>query len=184
MSFFQKSPSLAKKDDFARFYAQAHLSVFRYAMVLCAGDQPEAEDLTAEAFLRAWEKRRQFTGDPGAALGWVIAIARNAWIDRCRHQKAHPAEVLLDEDLAGDDGDIEAALANTQQVEQVLAALRQLSFRQRDIFTLRYVLGWRVNAIAGRLGLAENTVSVDLRRALQKIRVQLARPAMEDRRTV
>ncbi len=121
MNFFQKSASLAKKDDFARFYEQSHLSVFRYAMVLCAGDQAEAEDLTAEAFLRAWEKRQQFSGSPSAALGWVIAISRNLWIDRCRNRNTHPGDVFLEEDLADDGGDIEEALANTQQVEQILS---------------------------------------------------------------
>ena len=92
--------------------------------------------------------------------------------------------MFLEEDLADDGGDIEEALANTQQVEQILAALPQLSFRQRDIFSLRYVLGWRVKAIADHLGLAENTVSVDLRRALRKIQAQLVQPGVEDRRSM
>jgi RNA polymerase sigma-70 factor (ECF subfamily) len=164
---------LHQATEFARFYETAHLSVFRYVMVLCAGDQPEAEDITAEAFFRAWEKRLQFSGSPSAALGWVITIARNILIDRRRAENAHPGETALDEALAGGESSVESILIDEDQLQQVLAAVSGLPLPQRDIFTLRYVLGWRVNAIAAHLGLAENTVSASLRRALAKLQDQL-----------
>ncbi len=167
---------LLSAEDFARFYETAHLSVFRYAMVLCAGNQPEAEDITAEAFFRAWEKREQFSGSAQAALGWVITIARHILIDRQRAEAAHPAETELDEALAGNEGSIESMLVDADQLQDVLAAIARLSSPQRDIFTLRHVLGWRVQAIAAALGLAENTVSVSLRRALAKVQARLDLP--------
>ncbi len=171
---FTKQFSLQAAGDFARFYETAHLSLFRYLMVLCAGDQAEAEDITAETFIRAWEKRQQFSGSEPAALGWVITIARNLLIDRRRSESAHPAEAALDDTLADGERSIEAILVDDDQLQQALAAVAGLPLPQRDIFTLRYVLGWRVKAIAAHLGLAENTVSVDLRRALAKIQARLA----------
>jgi RNA polymerase sigma-70 factor (ECF subfamily) len=187
MTLFQL-PSLKKPcpiqrpEDFARFYEQAHLSVFRYGMVLCAGNQAEAEDITAEAFFRAWEKRQQFTGSSSAALGWVITIARNILIDQRRSESAHPIENQLDEVLSDHATNIEAILIDDEQLQQVLDALQSLPFAQRNIFTLRYVLDWRVKSIAAHLGLAENTVSVDLRRALAKIQKQLELQDFIDRR--
>ncbi len=163
-------------EDFARFYESAHLSVFRYAMVLCAGNRSEAEDITAEAFFKAWEKRQQFSGNAAAALGWVITIARNILIDRRRAQSASPAETEMEEALPGEEASIEAILIDQYQMQQLLAAIAGLSNPQRDIFTLRHVLGWRVQAIAAALGLAENTVSVYLRRALVKLQSQLVPP--------
>ncbi len=167
---------LLSAEDFARFYETAHLSVFRYIMVLCAGNQSEAEDITAEAIFRAWEKRQQFSGSAQAALGWVITIARHILIDRRRAEAARPAETELDEALAGCEESIESILIDEDQLQDALAAIARLPDPQRDIFTLRHVLGWRVQAIAAALGLAENTVSVCLRRAVAKIQAQLVLP--------
>ena len=184
---FSKQFSLQAAEDFARFYDTAHLSLFRYVMVLCAGNQAEAEDITAEAFIRAWEKRQQFSGSAPAALGWVITIARNLLIDRRRSEGTHPVEAALDETLADaavGQSSIEAILIHDDQLQQALAAIQGLTLPQREIITLRFVLGWRVKAIASHLGLAENTVSVDLRRALAKLQAQLAPQEITARRTV
>jgi RNA polymerase sigma-70 factor, ECF subfamily len=181
--FFQSKTSLVRMESFARFYEQAHLNVFRYAMVLCAGNPAEAEDITAEAFLRAWEKRQQFSGSSSAALGWVITIARNLLIDRRRSENTHPSETLLDEGLPDSEAGIEALLISAEQLQGVLEALAHLSLRQRDIFTLRYVLGWRVKRIAAHLDLPENSISVELRRALLRLKTQLARSGANPERT-
>ncbi len=179
MGFFQfasrrQSFSLRQAEDFSRFYEQAHLSVFRYAMALCGGEQAEAEEITAEAFLRAWEKRGQFSGSQPAALGWTITIARNLLIDRRRASGGRPSEAELEEVLPDPGPGIEGLLIETEQLERALAAIRDLTFPQGDILTLRYVLGWQVKAIAAHLGMAENTVSVSLRRALAKVQAQIA----------
>ncbi len=180
----KKTPSLTQPEDFASFFEQAHLSVFRYVMVLCAGDQVEAEDVTAEAFFRAWEKRGQFSGSPAAALGWVITIARNILIDQRRAERGHPSDDLLDEALEEPGASIETLLVDAEQVQQVLAALQNLPFTQRNILTLRYVLGWKVKDIAAHLHLAENTVSVDLRRAVAKLQAQIVFQESQARRVV
>jgi len=165
--------SLAQAEDFARFFEQNHLGVFRYAMVLCAGDQTEAEDVTAEAFTRAWEKRAQFTGSPSAALGWVIAIARNLLIDRRRSENAHPVDAICEDAAEGPAGGIEDLLVDAEQLQGALEAVRGLPFQQGNILTLRYALGWRIKDIAAHLGMAENTVSVDLRRGIARLQKKL-----------
>ncbi len=168
-----KPDMLLLAEDFTRFFEQAHLSVFRYIMVLCAGNQPEAEDIMAEAFLRAWEKRQQFSGDYQAALGWVITIARNLLIDRRRAETTHPEEEILDETLPDGEDSIETILVDGEQVQQVLNAIRRLPSAQQNMFVLRYLLGWRVRGIAGHLGIPENTITVSLRRAIAKLKKEL-----------
>jgi RNA polymerase sigma-70 factor, ECF subfamily len=174
LPFLKSRPKpLASRANFALFYEQSHHSVFRYLMVLCAGQQDEAEDLLAEAFLKAWEKRNQFDGPEEAATRWVITIARNLLIDRHRARTSRPLETELEEEVAEVLPAIEDLIVNAQQTQQVLAAIHALPFGQGDILTLRFVLGWRVTQIAQHLNLPENTISVTLRRALQKIQGQL-----------
>lgn len=179
MKFIQKPSeanpiSLANPAAFASFYEQTHLNVFRYVIVLCAGNQDEAEDITADAYLRAWQKRQGFHGSAGAALGWVITIARNRLIDRRRAEKGGFLVPKVDETVSDQSVPIENLLVEGERFQEVLAAVHSLPFQQSNIFTLRYALGWRVKDIAEHLGIAENTVSVDLRRAAAKLQNQLS----------
>lgn len=178
MRFFQSSAGQTKypiiqPDEFSRFYEQAHLSVFRYVMVLCAGNQPEAEDITADAFFRAWQKREQFSGSQSAALGWVITIARNLLIDHRRAEGKHEEESALEEDITDQQSGVEDLLVDREHLQLVLNAIHELPFPQGDMLTLRFVLGWQVKAIAEHFGLAENTVSTHLRRAIVRVQRKL-----------
>jgi RNA polymerase sigma-70 factor (ECF subfamily) len=160
--------------DFQTFYHRAQRTVFRYAAVLC-DNLADAEDVTAEAFLKAWRARASFDGDADAALGWLITIVRNLVFDRRRAAlRAPAAEVLDDTELDSAAAPDTIVLAN-EQLDLVLALIRELPEQQRDALILRHVLGWRVNQIGAHLGIAENTVSVNLRRAVQRLQQQLAR---------
>jgi len=64
-----ESIPLGTPASFSDFYERTHLPVFRYLYGLTGGPQEDVEDLTAEAFTRAWRARRNFQGDADAALG-------------------------------------------------------------------------------------------------------------------
>lgn len=170
---FKKKIEIQNAREFSSFYEQTHLNVFRYVMTLSSGDQIESEDITADAYLRAWSNRESFVGNEDEALRWVITIARNVLIDRRRFNKHDLIPVELDDSLedtlSGDDANIEEVLIGKENIQNVLNAIYQLPFRQREILTLRYMLGWRVQVIAAHLKLSENAVSVGLRRALKLI---------------
>ncbi|MBI5877116.1 MAG: sigma-70 family RNA polymerase sigma factor [Chloroflexi bacterium] len=159
---------LADADSFAAMYEKNHLHVFRFLMALCGGQAQDAEDMTAETFLRAWDARRRFRGDADAVLRWLFTIARRILIDRRRYAGARP-EADLDENAPDDAPESEAILLRAEQMQEVVQALQRLPVAQREMVVLRYVMGWRVNAIAAHLQMPENTVSVSLRRALQHL---------------
>jgi RNA polymerase sigma-70 factor (ECF subfamily) len=155
--------------SFARFYEQSYLNVFRYVMALCDGYQQEAEDITADAFLRAWQQRDQFVGNQQQAIGWVITIARHLLIDRLRVLNARPEETAITDDLMDDTGNLENRLIDSEQMQGVMEELRHLPIQQSEMVVLRYILGWKVKQIAAYADLSENHVSVTLRRVLQHI---------------
>jgi RNA polymerase sigma-70 factor, ECF subfamily len=165
--------SLHDGNDFQAFYQRTHPAVLRYAAALCP-NRADAEDVAAEAFLRAWRSRASFHGDDDARLGWVITIARNLVYDRRRRAVRNAPTVSLEQ---ADSHPILAPDALVELREETARALKQvysLPAQQRQMVILRHVQGWRVNQIAAHLGLTENTVSVNLRRAVQ--RLQQARP--------
>ena len=151
---------LADRAAFSDLYHKAHRDVFRYALGFL-GDVAQAEDITAETFLKAWDKRLSFTGDQGAALRWLLTIAKRLIINRWHKTQRQPTHISLN-NLALADANLQPEQHLIQQEQQ--AALRRLvatlPHEQQEMLVLRYVLGWQVNAIAAHTGQKANTVSV------------------------
>ncbi len=163
--------SLQDADTFRRLYERAHVIVYRYIYGSTGGPAQAAEDLTAETFVKAWKARQRFSGDEDAAVGWLIQIARNLVIDSYRRKKIRsgdddPEEIQISAPEAGP----EERLLVQEQVRILQGLLQNLNQEQREMIVLRYMLDWPVNRIAGHLGMLENTVSVNLRRILQRLR--------------
>ena len=85
----QRNP-LQSVEAFDQLYQSTHLIIFRYIYGLHGGSQEDVEDLTANTFTRAWKARSRFNGDPSAAIGWLLKIARNLVIDDYRRRKIRP----------------------------------------------------------------------------------------------
>jgi len=167
--------SIVEPQEFERLFEQTHRTVFRFIFGLCGGPLQQVEDITAETYFRAWRSRRNFTGDEQAALSWLLTIARNLVFDTFRRIKNaglalstdDPAIYLeLPDKLASPE-----TLAETQDQLQILWKLIvDLESSQREMVVLRFMLNWPVWQIAEHLGINENTVSVNLRRILEKMR--------------
>jgi RNA polymerase sigma-70 factor (ECF subfamily) len=146
--------------EFAEFYAAAWGYCLRIIMVSMA-DRPLAEDLVAEAFTKAWASWRKVRGlaEPRA---WVIRTAMNARVSWWRR---HRQEVTL----SGQD-----ALAATSQElaldSSLVAALRRLPVRQREVIALRLLLDLDTSTTAEMLGISSSTVTTHLHRAINALR--------------
>lgn len=161
---------LLNADAFTHLYETTHVFVFRYVYGLSGGPAQEAEDLTAETYARAWKTSQHFRGNERAALGWLLCIARNLAIDLARRRKVRNVnediriELLIDPNLT-----TEADVITREQIEILWRMLDVLSEDIREMLVLRYMLGWQVKQIAEHLGMAENTISVTIRRALKNL---------------
>lgn len=170
---FDPPAPLSTPASFSAFYERTHLPVFRYLYGLTGGPQEEVEDLTAEAFTRAWRARRRFQGEEQAAIGWLMKIARHLVIDDYRRRKARPVTDgdIQDELPATELQPEEVALVGEEQ-QMLLSFLRRLPKEPREILVLRYLLGWRVNQIASYLEIPENIISATIHRTLERLRQQ------------
>lgn len=162
----RKAP-LQTAEAFGELYTRAHVIVFRYTYGLSGGTREEADDLTAETFMRAWKARERFSGSEDAAVGWLLQIARRLVIDSYRRQTVRgPVDGLDELTVAASDSSPEEQALQSEQRRILWALLRSLPIEQKEMLVLRYLLGWRVNQIADHMGLNENTVSVTIRRTL------------------
>lgn len=162
---------IVQTEAFAGLYAQTHLIVFRYIYGLYGGPQQDVEDLTAEVYMRAWRARGRFRGDEDNALRWLLQIARHIVIDAHRRNQRRGLPENIDELAIAERGSSpeEQALDNEQRVI-LRGLLKDLPTRQREMLVLRYMLDWQVKRIAQYLEMPPNTVSVTIRRALERLR--------------
>jgi RNA polymerase sigma-70 factor (ECF subfamily) len=132
----------------------------------------EAEDVTADIFVRVWRHRRDY--DPGRAspATWLWTIARNVVTDRLRRRA--PIIVVLPADLATGD-DPTARIDREEEWQQVSLAMARLAPVDQEIIALRFGGGHTNRSIAGLLAMSEANVAQRLRRALQKMRASLER---------
>ena len=153
--------------EFAEFYTAARDDCLRVVLVR-TGNRQLAEDLVAEAFVRAWMSWRTVRRHP-APRAWVVRTALNthvSWWRRRRHEVAldgHDPAAPAGPDPAADPA-VSGALA---------AALRALPARQREVVTLRILLDLDNETTAQVLGIAPGTVSAHLHRAVAALRREL-----------
>ena len=63
--------------SFAELYRATFADVYAYVATIVL-DRSAAEDVTAQAFERAYRKRRSFDPRRGSERAWIFGIARNA----------------------------------------------------------------------------------------------------------
>jgi len=176
-SIANNAAPLRDAEAFQALYQRTHLIVYRYIFGLYDGATQDVEDLTADTFSRAWKARRRFRGDPDAALGWLLRIARNLVIDTFRRHKVRGYPQDIDEYIIpSPQASPEERALLQEEVTTLWNAINKLPYQQREIIVLRYFLGWQVKAIASYLEMKENTVSVNIRRAIKRIRKEWLEP--------
>jgi RNA polymerase sigma-70 factor, ECF subfamily len=155
---------------FEALYRASRDDVYAYAAGLLR-DRSAAEEVTAQAFERAWRRRRQLNPRRGTARAWLFGIARNAALDELR-RRARTAR-LPDRDARAVDwlvavgGDpAEVALDRTV----LRQALESLTGRERELIALKFFAGLSNAEIATVIRASESNAGTRLHRAVEKLR--------------
>jgi DNA-directed RNA polymerase specialized sigma24 family protein len=165
------------EDEFAAFYRATRERCLR-AVIAGSGRPDLAEDLVAEAYTRALLSWRTVRGHP-APEAWVVRTALNTGVSWWRRRRR---EVPLDDHDApapgGDDpGGRPGPPGGLVGDPDLLAALRALPRRQREVVALRLFLDLDMAATAAVLGIAPGTVGAHLSRAVAALRAALPQDA-------
>jgi RNA polymerase sigma-70 factor (sigma-E family) len=150
-----------KQQEFAEFYRSDQAACLR-AVLVNVGDRQLAEDLVAEAFTRAWVSWHTVRRHP-QRRAWIVRTALNTRISWWRRRRR---------EVAWDDGyEDEAAQAGGTGLDPaLLAAVRRLPQRQREVVAFRVFLDLDTAATADALGIAAGTVTAHLARAVGTLR--------------
>ena len=163
-------PTLARPTEaetFESLYERTFPKLYAYVASL-VGDHAAAEDVTAQAYERAYRRQRTYRASRGSREAWIFGIARNAALDELRRRKRRAR-------LEGDPADIGGPSLDDQaehslRRETVRAALETLEVREREVVALKFMGGLSNAEIARVLGVSESNAGTRLHRAINKLR--------------
>ena len=148
-------------ESFEALYRRTFPRVYGYVASLLR-DSSAAEEVTAQAFERAYRRRRTFRPARGSAEAWLFGIARNAALDELRRLKRHAAL------------DVEPAAEKQPEAPLLRAVVRQamaeLEPRERDLVALKFAGGLSNAEIARVLRISESNAGTRLHRVIEKLR--------------
>ena len=157
----------AHSEGFAELYERTFPRVYAYVASLLR-DRSAAEDVTAQAYERAYRKRRSYRAARGSMEAWLFGIARNAALDELRKRKRRAALAADPEDTGSPSPEDQAELSLRR--ETVRAALAALDGQERDLIALKFAGGLANAEIARVLGTSESNVGTRLHRTITKLR--------------
>jgi len=163
-------------DAFGKLY-DLHLDVvYRYIYYKVA-DPSEAEDLTAQVFLKAWEAMPRYQWREVPFSHWLMRLARNAVID---HFRAKRPKADLDEGLVSQEPDPQSQYLQKETATRLESAIRRLPEEQRAVIVLRFIEGMDYAQVAGIIGKSHGALRVIQHRALAALRRMLSQEGGED----
>ncbi len=133
--------------------------------------QTMAEEVTQDVFLKIWQQPARWNSALGQFSSWLLAITRNAGIDRLRKERRHWTPHELSDSLM-QLGEESAVDQNPYWYDGLILArlLQQLPPEQRQLIELAFYQGYTHSELAENLQLPLGTVKTRLRTGLQKLR--------------
>ncbi|MDJ0905615.1 MAG: sigma-70 family RNA polymerase sigma factor [Woeseiaceae bacterium] len=144
-----------------------HQSQVRNFLRKLAADPVEADDLSQEAFLHAWDKLQTYSGR-GSFIGWLLKVAYTTFLQSKRKSKRY-AEVLNE---AGHVADMESRsyTEDSEEVSDLEKLLAVLNEDERAIMVMSYACGLSHREIGDATGLPVGTIKSIIFRGKEKIR--------------
>ena len=145
-------------------------------------NEEEAIDLSQEAWVKGWQRLKQFQGDSSFGT-WMTRIVINLCLDQLRKQKRQRSESIeaMDEESGGVERQMPvvtvnptAGLERAELRQRIDRALGQLSHEHRTVLVLHEFEEMEYKQVAKTMGCSIGTVMSRLFYARRKMAVLLA----------
>lgn len=133
------------------------------------GNVADAEDLTQQVFLKAWQAIGRYRKAASPFIAWLITISHNLVVDfyRTRKDKVYLDAEVVASDLASGPERVTEAHFEQQRLRR---AIQKLHGEQQQVVLLRFIEGFGYEEIAALMGKREGTIRVIQHRALANMK--------------
>jgi RNA polymerase sigma factor (sigma-70 family) len=151
---------------------QGHVYAVALAIV---GERAGAEDVTQQAFERAWRKAESFDPSRGSVRTWLTTITRNLALDSVRRRRTDPVDPADLVRLLGSSSDQpEEASIRGEARDMLREQVRRLPPEQARAVVMAGIYRMTAQAVADAEGIPLGTAKTRIRVAMIKLREQMA----------
>jgi len=161
----------AKKNlsEFRKIYEKWLNPVYRYCYFR-VGNKKDAEDLTSQTFLKAYEGLPSYRHQ-GYFSAWLFSIARARMTDFYRKRKYDLP--IIEANHIYDENNLSAQVAKNVILDQVYDMIHQLPEKDKELLSLRFVAELTYPEIGVLLHRKEDAVRKAVSRILERIKKEV-----------
>ena len=154
---------------FGLLYDYYQPRIYRFVFIR-VGQREEAEDLTHQVFLKAWQNISSYKSLGFPFSSWLYQIARNQVIDFYRTNKNEARLEDMDQELFVKPATVELVADQRFEIERVGNAIRALKPEYQDVIIMRFVEELTPREVAKAIGKSEGAIKLIQHRALKELR--------------
>lgn len=159
-------------EAFGLLYDHYLPKIYRFVL-LKVSHREEAEDLTHQTFLKAWENISNYIDQGFPFSSWLYQISRNTVIDHYRSSaKAKSNENIDDlaEIISDENESIDSSLDKKMALKTVTKAIKELKDIEQDVIIMRFVDELSHDEVAKALDKTEGAVKLIQHRAIKNLK--------------
>jgi RNA polymerase sigma-70 factor (ECF subfamily) len=157
---------------FGSLYDHYQAMIYRF-VVIKVGSREEAEDITHQVFLSAWQKVRTYKHRGHPFSSWLYRIARNQVIDHYRAKKGEVSIDKIDPELFATAERESDKLSQKFRLEDVRKAIMVLKVDYQDVIIMRFVEDISLKETAAILKKSEGAIKLIQHRAIKELKKAL-----------
>lgn len=186
---------LLKGDEraFSQFFDENFSRLYRFALARLSDDPESTREVVQTAMTKALRKMHSYRGE-SALFTWLCVICRNEMTDWMRRNARYRQHIVLTEDYpdiravvesldAPQGANPESRYRKLEAARLIQVALDRLPPKYGDALEWKYIEGYTVKEIAGRMGLsheAAQSLLARAKRSFKEIYATLSEPIKND----
>lgn len=154
---------------FGSLYDHYQPMIYRFIAVK-VGRREEAEDLTHQVFMSAWQNVKSYEHRGHPFSSWLYQIARNQIVDHYRAKRNETSIDAIDPESFAVMATAEFALPAKLEMETVRRAMQKLKADYQDVIIMRFIEDLSLKETADALKKSEGAVKLMQHRAMRELK--------------
>lgn len=154
---------------FGLLYDYYQPKIYRFVLIKVS-QREEAEDLTHEVFLNAWQNIRNYKNLGFPFSSWLYQIARNRIIDYYRTKKNEARLEEIDPEKFAVPPSVYSTIEEKLELEKLISSIRKLKPEYQDVIIMRFIEDASLKEVAAFFKKSEGAVKLLQHRAINELK--------------